>query len=143
MSSSSDKKPPKELPELIVYFDGHCNLCNAWVDRILRKENGATFYFAPLSGTTAQERIPTEIHHEGPDAIVLEEGDRFLTGARAAFRIARFLRWPYPLLRSLRIFPNKLAEAVYSWIAKNRYKWYGKREECRLPTPSEKERFLD
>jgi predicted DCC family thiol-disulfide oxidoreductase YuxK len=128
---------------LIVYFDGYCNLCNAWVDRILRTERGARFYFAPLSGTTAKERLPAELHREGPDAIVLQEGERFLTGAKAAFRIARFLRWPYSMLRSLRIFPQKWADRVYSWIARNRYKWYGKRQECRLPSPKEKERFLD
>lgn len=142
MASSSDKGE-KEKPSLIVYFDGYCNLCNKWVDRILRKEKGASFYFAPLSGENAQERIPKELYHEGPDAIILQEGDRFLSGARAGLRIARSLKWPYRALGILRIFPESLLEAAYRWIAKNRYKWYGKRDECRVPGPEEKARFLD
>ncbi len=130
-------------PSLIVFFDGYCNLCNKWVDRILRNEKGASFYFAPLSGETAQKKIPRELQQEGPDAIILQEGERFLTGAHAALRIARSMKWPYRALAILRILPSFLLERGYKWVAKNRYRWYGKREECRLPSPEERERFLD
>ena len=143
MNSSSSRTSQSKLPQPIVYFDGYCNLCNAWVHRILRKESGAKFYFAPLSGQTAQKLIPEDLYGEGPDAIVLQEGERFLTGAQAALRIAQYLRWPYSPLKLLRILPKALANAGYQWIAKNRYKWYGKRDECRLPSPDEKERFLE
>lgn len=126
----------------IVYFDGYCNLCNRWVDRILKKERKAKFYFAPLSGQTARERLPQDLQELGPDAIILQEGDEFKTGHYAALRIVRFMDWPYRALRVLGILPNKLLERAYRWVARNRYKWYGKRDECRLPTASERARFL-
>lgn len=128
-------------PRLIVFFDGYCNLCNRWVDRILKKEKGAAFHFAPLSGRTAQERLPDELKDQ--DAIVLQEGEHFISGAKAALRIARSLRWPYRPLAILRFLPEKWLEGLYQWVAKRRYAWYGKRAECRVPTASEKARFLD
>jgi predicted DCC family thiol-disulfide oxidoreductase YuxK len=130
-------------PELIVYFDGYCNLCNRWVDRILRNERNASFYFAPLTGRIAEERLPKELQENGPDAIVLERDGRFQTGPRAALAITKYLQWPYNWLRVLRILPSPLLEKGYKWVARNRYRWYGKREECRLPTASERSRFLD
>lgn len=140
-ASSSDEA--SGLPQLTVYFDGYCNLCNAWVDRILRKERGAKFYFAPLTGRNAEHTLPERFRGPELDAIVLQEGRTFLSGPEAALRILRFLAWPYRPLYLLRFLPRGSKEWGYRTIARNRYRWFGKREECRVPTPEEQERFLD
>lgn len=142
MSSSSNKE---EVPCFTVYFDAYCNLCNSWVDRILRKETGARFHFAPLSGEHARKELPEKFLEklDDPEAIVLqEEGkDRFWSGSEAALKILCYLKWPYRPLAWASIFPTCFNEPFYRWVARNRYRWFGKRETCRLPSPEERERF--
>lgn len=143
MADASSSDEADRLPHLTVYFDGYCNLCNAWVDRILRKERGAKFYFAPLTGKSAEHSLPEELRKPTMDAIILQEGQNFLSGSEAALRILRFLAWPYRPFYLLRFLPGGLKEWGYRRIARNRYRWFGRREECRVPTPEEQERFLD
>jgi predicted DCC family thiol-disulfide oxidoreductase YuxK len=86
-----------------------------------------------------QFNLPQENFH----TFVLIEGDRVYTKSTAALRIAKHLRRGWNLLYGLIIIPKFLRDAVYNWVSKNRYKWFGKRDSCRLPSPEEKALFLD
>jgi len=127
-----------------VLFDGTCNLCNGSVQFILRRDPRARFRFASLQSAVAQ-RLLAERGVAGtlPDSIVLLAGDRLRTKSAAALAIARGLRWPWPLLSVFWLVPWPLRDLVYDWIARNRHHWFGRREECWVPTPALRARFLD
>lgn len=127
----------------IVLFDGVCNLCNGAVKFIVRRDPRGRFRFAPL-GTRAAEAALREADHRGelPDSIVLIEDGRVYTLSSAALRIARRLRWPWPLLGVLIIVPKGLRDAAYRRVARNRYRWFGRTDACMTPTPDLRARFL-
>lgn len=127
----------------MVLFDGVCNLCNASVDFILERDSKSIFRFASLQSEAGQEllrrfRLPTEEHR----SLVLVEGDRFFTRSSAALLIARRLDGFWPLLYAFIVVPRFLRDAVYDLFARNRYRWFGRRDTCRVPTPEERGRFL-
>lgn len=127
-----------------MLFDGVCNLCNGSVNFIIDRDPAARFRFAALQTPAAAEllarhgRIPAAT----PDSIILIEGDRLYEHSTAALRIARRLRGGWKLLYAFIIVPRPLRDLVYRWIARNRYRWFGRSEACRMPTPELRERFL-
>jgi predicted DCC family thiol-disulfide oxidoreductase YuxK len=104
----------------IILFDGVCNLCNSSVTLVIKRDKKNIFKFAALQSEIGK-------HYEK---------------STAALKIARHLSGGYPLLYGFMIVPNFIRNWVYDYIAKNRYKWYGKRESCMIPTPELKEKFL-
>ncbi len=130
-----------EARERIIFFDGVCGLCNRFVDRLLRIDRGGVFRFAPLQGSTAHDRLPIGLADALSSVVYLREGV-VLTRSTAALRILIDLGGWRTLHRLWFIFPRALRDAVYDWVALNRYKWFGKREVCRLPTQEERARFL-
>jgi len=127
----------------VVLFDGVCNLCNGSVEFIIARDPTARFRFAPLESAAARSLID-EARPRGPlpDSIVLMEHHRMYTRSTAALRIARRLRFPWPLLYALIIVPRPLRDAIYDFIARHRYRWFGKRDTCMVPTPELRARFL-
>lgn len=125
----------------IVFFDGVCGLCNRAVDRLMRIDRNASLRFAPLQGETAQAMLPKGMADALESVIYLRDGE-VLGGADAAIRIMTDLGGWRKINGALWIVPRPLRDAVYRWIARNRYRWFGKRETCRLPTAEERERFL-
>jgi predicted DCC family thiol-disulfide oxidoreductase YuxK len=127
----------------VVLFDGVCNLCNGSVRFIIARDPAAHFHFAALQSETAR-RLLTEARHIGrlPDSVALLQGGHVYTRSTAGLRIARRLRFPWPLLYGFTIVPRPLRDAVYDLIARNRYRWFGKRDACMLPTPELRSRFL-
>jgi predicted DCC family thiol-disulfide oxidoreductase YuxK len=85
-----------------------------------------------------QYKIPGEI-----DSVILLEGDSYYKYSSAAIRIAKYLDWPAKLIYILIIIPAFIRQPIYKWISRNRYRWFGRRDTCRLPAASDKERFLD
>ena len=127
----------------IVLFDGVCNLCNQAIDFIMQNDPRGRFKFGALQDEKTQELLaPYEVAKDYLDSIVLVRKNRIFYKSRAALEIARNLKGLWPLLYIFIIIPNFLRNPLYDWIARNRYKWFGKKETCRLPTPEEKERFL-
>jgi predicted DCC family thiol-disulfide oxidoreductase YuxK len=124
----------------IILFDGVCNLCNGAVTFIIDRDRDAYFTFAPLQSDTARELLGEEA--ERLESIVLVEDGKHYTESTAALRIARRLRGPWPLLYGFIIVPRGLRDRVYRFIAANRYRWFGKTDSCRLPTPELRKRFL-
>ena len=129
--------------ERIVLFDGVCNYCNAMVNFAIRNDKKAILKFAPLQSEagkrlTEEYKIASEI-----DSVIFIEQGKVYTYSNAAIRIAKYLRWPAKSLYGLIVIPKFIRQPFYKWIAKNRYKWFGKKEACMVPTPAVKMRFLD
>ena len=130
----------------IIFFDGVCNLCNGFVDFILRQDKKGKFRFASLQSVTADEYLkayPDITTGDDPDSVVLlTASGAVYTQSNAVLRIAGILGGAWPLLKAFYIFPAWFRDRIYQWIARNRYSWFGKRDTCRLPSEGEMERFL-
>ena len=127
---------------MIVYYDGLCGLCDRFVQFVLRRDRGARYRFAPLQGNTAQERVPATLDPQASQTVILEEGDRFRVRSDAALAILSGLGGPWRLAGLLRVIPRPLRDAIYDLVARNRERWFGRRAECRVPEPDERDRFL-
>lgn len=127
----------------IVLFDGVCNLCNQAIDFVMQNDPKGHFKFGALQEENTQELLKEyEVDKNYLDSIVLVRKNRIYYKSRAALEISRKLKGLWPLLYIFILIPNFLRNPLYDWIARNRYKWFGKKETCRLPTPQEKDRFL-
>ncbi len=127
----------------IILFDGVCNLCNGAINFVITRDTANVFKFAPLqekSGSLLLESYT--IDSQKIDSIVLIENNTVYVKSSAALRIAKKLSGLWPLLYIFIIIPKFVRDGVYDFIAKNRYKWFGKTDQCILPTPSTKEKFL-
>jgi predicted DCC family thiol-disulfide oxidoreductase YuxK len=128
----------------IIFFDGVCNLCNSSVNFIIDRDPRAIFRFASLQSVAARELLKdSDFNPEELDSILLFKEGRVYSKSDAALEISSDLPFPWSLLRFFKILPKIIRDSIYTWIANNRYNWFGKSESCRLPTPELKDRFLD
>lgn len=132
-----------ELNEAVILYDGVCNLCNASVRFILRYEKGPRYRFAPLQGDFASKVRYQYALPEDSDSVVLIENNQIFTASTAALRIAKHLKVPWSWLFVFEVLPVSFRDAVYHWIARNRYRWFGKKDYCEVPSPEVAYRFLD
>lgn len=131
------------MAESVILFDGVCNLCNGAVNFIIDRDKKAQFTFAPLQSAPGQAMLKEHLTNaENLDSIILVEGNRIKIKSDAALSIAYRLSGLWPALVVFRIIPRFLRDLVYDWIARNRYRFFGKRNQCRMPTPELKSRFL-
>ena len=133
--------PRGEAPRIL--FDGVCNLCNGFVQFVIARDPAAQFRFGALSTPAAQDALRRAGVTSPPDSIVLIEEGAVYFRSDAPLRIARRLTFPWPLAYGLRIVPRAIRDAVYDLIASRRYKWFGRRDACMIPTPELKQRFLE
>jgi len=127
-----------------VLFDGVCNLCNAGVVFIVKRDPRGQFRFAALQSEAAR-RLVTEAGLDPealPDSMIVLDGGRALVRSAAALRIATGLRWPWPALGALRLVPRPVRDWMYRVRARNRYRWFGRRDACMMPTPELEGRLL-
>jgi predicted DCC family thiol-disulfide oxidoreductase YuxK len=128
----------------LVLFDGVCNLCNGSVRFLLRRDRRRRFRFAALQSAAGQAALRRHaLSSARLDTIVVIENGRTWTKSAAALLLARRLPWPWPLLAVFAIVPRALRDALYAWVSRNRYRWFGRRESCMLPRPEDAGRFLD
>lgn len=128
----------------LILFDGICNLCNSSVQFIIKRDKKNHFLFSSLQSDAGQQ-ILLQNNRENLDyeSILLIEGDKTYDKSTAILRISRKLSGGYPLLYGLIIVPKFIRDFVYTTIAKNRYKWFGRKDACMVPTDDLKIRFLD
>jgi len=127
----------------ILLFDGVCNLCNTSVTFVIQRDKKDLFRFAALQDPAGQQLIEKyQIDPSNTDSIILIENDKAYVKSTAALKVARHLGGAYPLLYGFMIVPNFIRNWVYDYVAKNRYKWYGKKDSCMIPTPELKSKFL-
>lgn len=128
---------------IIVLFDGICNLCNYAVDFIITRDKKNKFKVGALQEIASKNILKDyQINEEYLDSLVFIHKDKVFYKSRAALEIARNIGGIWPLLYIFIIIPAFMRNPIYDWIAKNRYKWFGKKETCRLPTNEEKRKFL-
>lgn len=136
-----------ELPEnkKIVLFDGVCNLCDASIQFISKHDKNDIFRFVSIQSELGQEIITyLGIDTSKTDSIILYEPKiAYYLKAEAALRIAKELKSWHSILYYFNGIPNIIKNSVYDFVAKNRYKWYGKKDACMIPTPELKAKFLE
>ena len=127
----------------IIFFDGFCNLCNGAVQFTIERDRKNIFRFASLQSAYAQEKLlPYAINPAIGDSMMLLENEKVYERSTAALRVARRLSGIWPLLYAFIIIPTFIRDAVYNYVGKNRYKWFGKQESCWVPTPELKSKFV-
>lgn len=127
----------------IILFDGVCNLCNASVNFVIQRDKKDAFRFAPLQSAIGKELASKfTIDDSELDSIILIDNEKCFIKSTAALHIAKQLSGGYPLLFGFIIIPSVLRNWVYDFVARNRYKWYGEKENCMVPTPELKGKFL-
>lgn len=126
----------------VLLFDGVCNYCNRTVNFIIRNNKKATVLFSPLQSDTAKLLLEKYGIPASADTIVLIENGKPYLYAKAAIRVCKYLDWPAKALYAFAIVPNFISQPVYKWFARHRYKWFGKKDSCMVPSPSIKDRFL-
>ncbi len=137
MTESGGPKGP------IVFFDGVCNLCNGAIDWLVRHDPKRRIQYASLQGTTAAQIVPDHLNEGDPDSILLWVDGAVLSRSDAVLKILSYLSPGYRSLANAgKIVPRFLRDSIYKWVARNRYRWFGKRDSCRLPTPEERATFL-
>jgi predicted DCC family thiol-disulfide oxidoreductase YuxK len=130
-------------PALIV-FDGVCNLCNGLVQFVIARDPAGRFQFAAVQSASARRML--ELHNAPeplPDSIALVEEGRVFTRSTAALRIARRLPFPWPLTTVLLAVPRPVRDSMYDLVARSRYRWFGQRRQCMVPSPALRSRFLE
>ena len=128
----------------VIFFDGVCNLCNRSVQFIIKHDKKKQFRFASLQGKAGQQMLQQlGLPANDLTSFILKEDDKVYTQSTASLRIARKLNGGWKSLYAFMLVPEFIRDAVYRWIAKHRYKWFGKRNECMIPTPELRDRFLD
>jgi predicted DCC family thiol-disulfide oxidoreductase YuxK len=133
----------KQSTHSIILFDGVCNLCNGAVNFVIKRDPGNVFKFAPLQEKQGALLLKTHaIDIQKLESIVLIENEKVYIKSSAALRITKKLSGLWPLFFVLLIIPSFIRDGIYDIIAKNRYKWFGKKEQCMIPTPGLKEKFL-
>lgn len=127
----------------LVLFDGVCTFCNWAVLFIVDRDPKERFVFAPLQSDLGRRTLKEHACDPQIDSVVLVEAGRTYTRSTAALRIARALRWPWPIFFYLFILvPRVLRDLAYRYFARHRYQWFGKSDQCRIPTPELRRRIL-
>ncbi|WP_291720844.1 thiol-disulfide oxidoreductase DCC family protein [Bernardetia sp.] len=128
----------------IILFDGVCNLCNGAINFVIDKDKNNNFHFASLQSEFGQALLA----HFGRDtadfdSMIVYENGKIRTKSTAALRIAAGLSGGWKFFSVFKIIPTVIRNAVYNLIARNRYKWFGQKNECRIPTPELKAKFVE
>ena len=127
----------------VVLFDGVCHLCDGAVRFILKREKSADLYFTPLQSKTGRGLLLQYGYHEGYlDGLVLIENNRAYDRSSACLRIAGKLKFPWNLFFLCLVIPKPIRDAFYSIIARYRYRFFGKKEVCSIPSTGDRQRFL-
>jgi len=129
--------------ENIILFDGECNFCNGSVNFVMNRDKKNVFRFGSIQSDAAKILIEKyKLKRDEMLSVVFIEDDKAYVRSTAALRITRKMNGLYPLLYAFIIVPRFIRDAAYDVFARNRYKWFGKRDTCRIPTAEEKGKFI-
>ena len=129
---------------MVLLFDGVCNLCNQSVNWIIKRDAKNKFQFASLQSNYGKNVIDKfGIKEDYMNTVILLENEYIYLRSEAALRIMKHLGGIYSPVYALILIPAFIRDAIYNFVARNRYRWFGKSETCRLPTPEEKAKFLE
>jgi predicted DCC family thiol-disulfide oxidoreductase YuxK len=127
----------------IVFFDGVCNLCNASIDFILKRDSKNRFLVGALQEDFSKKILSNySVNQDYLDSLILLEENQIYFKSTAALLIARQLKGLWPIFYLLIAFPLWIRDPAYDWIGRNRYRWFGKKNKCRIASPDEQAKFL-
>ena len=127
----------------IILFDGICNFCNSAVNFTIKRNTKANIFFAPMQTDAGQKLLKQyDLPLDDMQSFIFIENGIVYKQSTAALKVCRHLRGLWPLSYGLIIVPKFIRDGIYNWIAANRYKWFGVRQQCMIPTPEIKARFL-
>lgn len=129
------------IPNKIIFFDGVCNLCNRLVIFIIKRDRSRIFKFASLQSAKAEEMRIIQKDKTLNTIIFLNE-NKLYQKSSAVLHICKLLPFPWPLLFGFIIVPRFIRDSVYNFVADNRYKWFGKKDQCMVPSENIEDRFL-
>jgi predicted DCC family thiol-disulfide oxidoreductase YuxK len=134
----------KTVYQPLILFDGVCNLCNSSVQFVIKRDKHHKFKFASLQSDVAKQ-ILLQFHQNNSDlnSIILIGNNKLYEKSSAILRIFKILGGIYSVLYVFIIVPKPIRDWIYNYIAKNRYKWYGKKDSCMIPTKELKNKFID
>lgn len=128
----------------IIFFDGVCNLCNTAVQFILKRDKKNLFRFSSLQSDYAKANLPSSFtDDQNLQSIILKNGNSILTKSSAVLTVTKNLSGGWPILYAFIVIPKFIRDGLYDIIAKNRYSWFGKKDQCMIPSPQLKSRFID
>ncbi|MGJ7913274.1 thiol-disulfide oxidoreductase DCC family protein [Neobacillus sp. LXY-1] len=127
----------------IILFDGVCNLCNSSVQFIIKRDPKGHFQFASIQGKMGQNLLKKYHVNTDINSFILIDHDKVFFKSNAALRVCRNLAGYWKWLAIFFIIPSTIRNGIYDFIANNRYKWFGKKESCMIPSQKWKNRFLD
>ncbi len=136
------------MPEInndkaIILFDGVCNFCNASVNFAIKHDTKNYFLFAPLQSEKGKELlIKYNIDAEATDSFVLIEDDKAYIKSTAALRVVKHLNRLYPLMYTFIIVPSFIRNGIYDYVSRHRYKWFGRKESCMIPSEEVRNKFI-
>ncbi|NQD37197.1 thiol-disulfide oxidoreductase DCC family protein [Permianibacter sp. IMCC34836] len=132
------------LPAQVIVFDGHCRLCNGWVNFLLARDQNKRFHFAAVQTKIGQQLLEQAgFSALDPETMLLVSKGRVYSHTDAILRVLWQLGAGWRLLSLLRLIPERLRDPLYVAVAQRRYRWFGRTEQCRIPQADEVERFLD
>ena len=129
--------------ENIVIFDGVCNFCNGAVNFILTRDRRGTFRFSPAQSSAGGELLKKHgLAPDNLDSFLLIHRGKAYTKSDAALVIVRELPGPWKLLYACKVIPKQIRDYLYSLLVKNRYRWFGQRDQCMIPTSDQRQKFI-
>ncbi len=127
----------------IILFDGVCNFCNSSVNFTIKRNSKSNIQFAPMQSEAGQRLLKQySLPLTDMQSFIFIEQGKAYKQSTGALRVCRHLRGLWPLCYYFIIVPRFIRDGIYNWIAKNRYKWFGVRQQCMIPAPGVKARFL-
>lgn len=133
-----------EVQNPVILFDGVCNLCNGSILFILNRDPSGIFRFAPLQSETGKNLLSKfDLPNDKLDSIILVENNEYYLRSTAALKILRRLGALWKIVYVFMLVPRPVRDYIYDIVARNRYKWYGKRAECMIPSSDIESRFLE
>jgi predicted DCC family thiol-disulfide oxidoreductase YuxK len=125
----------------VIFFDGYCGLCNGFIDFVMKIDKKGVFKFSPLQSEFAKAHLKPEDIEQLKSVVVLIDGNTFRK-APGVMKVFKELNGMWKAFSALGILPSGFLNFGYDLVAENRYRLFGKRETCRLPTPEERTRFI-
>ena len=128
----------------IVFFDGVCTLCNRSVNFLMKQDKTGVLKFVSLQSDFANTKLPKKLLTlEGLDTLVYFDGNRFYTKSTAVLQLCKLLGGVFYIFLIGYLLPRFIRDGLYGFVANSRYRWFGKKDQCMVPTKAQKERFLD
>ncbi len=138
------KRTSNQSEPIVLLIDGHCNMCHGLAKFVVGRDKRAVFRFASLQSELGRRLLKEGgMPEDALETFVMVDNGKYYTKSTAALRIGRKLGWPWSVAYPAIVVPRFVRDRVYRFVARRRYRWFGRSESCLLPTPEMRSRFLE